>query len=53
MKHTISSYKTTAELIEAMKDIDKVIRPPVHVKQEHVVVEKDEQEVTEPDYKHD
>ncbi|OWR46003.1 Serine protease similarity trypsin family [Danaus plexippus plexippus] len=53
VKHTISSYKTTAELIEAMKDIDKVIRPPVHVKQEHVVVEKDEQEVTEPDYKHD
>ncbi|CAH0717888.1 unnamed protein product, partial [Brenthis ino] len=51
VKHTISSYKTTAELIEAMQDIDPVVRPPVHVRNEEYI--ENPEEVTAPDTKHD
>ncbi|XP_034826583.1 uncharacterized protein [Maniola hyperantus] len=50
VKHTISSYKTTAELIEAMKDIDPVVRPPVHIADD---IDANPDEVTEPDSRHD
>ncbi|XP_072948296.1 trypsin-4-like [Epargyreus clarus] len=55
VKHTISSYKTTAELIEAMKDIDTEIRPVVHVKSAEGI-ENDPrawEDVTHPDQRHD
>ncbi|CAH2231869.1 jg11056 [Pararge aegeria aegeria] len=52
VKHTISSYKTTAELIEAMKDIDPVVRPPVHIRDDVEAVQNPE-EVTQPDNRHD
>ncbi|XP_052745016.1 hypodermin-A isoform X2 [Bicyclus anynana] len=52
VKHTISSYKTTAELIEALKDIDPVVRPPVHIRDDVELVQNPD-EVTEPDYRHD
>ncbi|XP_026332678.1 trypsin-like [Hyposmocoma kahamanoa] len=57
VKYTISAYKSTQDLIEAMKVVDPTIRPPlltVEQPREHQFVEFwQRDEVTEPDQKHD
>ncbi|XP_038218615.1 trypsin-1-like [Zerene cesonia] len=52
VKHTISSYKTTDDLIDAIREINPSIRPPVHVQGEDFFVGGVD-EVTQPDDKHD
>ncbi|XP_045524969.1 trypsin-like [Pieris brassicae] len=52
VKHTISSYKSTADLIEAIRDIDPSIIPPVHVQSDEIGPGHMD-EVTKPDDRHD
>ncbi|XP_049880232.1 trypsin-like, partial [Pectinophora gossypiella] len=57
VKHTISSYKSTADLIEAIEAVDPTLKPPVHVveqhpSQHHPVAGYDDA-ATPPDEKHD